>query len=194
MRCLYCDQDIKKISLYSFVFKEDRLCINCRNKMTKNHKRIKIDELEIESFYDYNSLFKSLIIQYKECYDELLSEVFLYGIKEYINIKYRDYKIIYMPSSKEKLNKRGFNHLQLVFEELDLEVIGGLRYKEEFIQQGKNINERAKMKDNFIYEGDRLDKVLIVDDVLTTGSSVVGAYRALKPYCKVIKALVLASV
>ena len=194
MRCLCCDQDIKKISLYSFIFKEDRLCINCRNRMTKNHKRIKIDELEIESFYDYNSLFKSLIIQYKECYDELLSEVFLYGIKEYINIKYRDYKIIYMPSSKEKLNKRGFNHLKLIFEELDLKVVDGLKYKEELIQQGKNMSERVKMKDNFIYEGDRLDKVLIVDDVLTTGSSIVGAYRALKPYCNNIRALVLASV
>ena len=194
MKCLYCDNEIKKITIYSFLIEEDKLCDKCRKQILLNHRKIKLDGLQVESFYDYNSLFKSLIIQYKECCDETLANVFLYGIKEYIKLKYQGYQIVYMPSSKEKLYKRGFNHLKGIYKDLDMKVIDGLRYKEELIQQGKNVNERSKMKENFIYEGKKLNKVLIVDDILTTGSSMMGAYNALKPYCNKIKGLVLASV
>ena len=48
------------------------------------------------------------------------------------------------------------------------------------------------MKNNYIYEGPKLDKVLLVDDVVTTGSSMIGAYNALKNSCNSVKAVSLA--
>lgn len=192
MRCLYCDKQIEKESFYSLFFEEDKLCLKCRKALSYKRKISYIDDLEIESFYEYDSLFKSLILQYKECHDEALKDVFLYGLKEYIEFKYRKYSLIYMPSSITKLNERGFNHLDLIFKELKLEKSNGLRYEDELIQEGKSKKDREKMINNFIYEGKKLGKVLIVDDVLTTGSSIKGAYLALKPYCSQIKGLVLA--
>ena len=37
-------------------------------------------------------------------------------------------------------------------------------------------------------------KVLVVDDVYTTGSSIMGVCNALRPHCKKIRALTLAKV
>ena len=193
MRCLYCDSEINKESFYSMFIEEDKLCLNCRKALKLNRRIIDLDGLKVECFYDYNSLFKSLILQYKECHDEALSTVFLYGLKEYIEFKYRNFKIVYMPSSMQKLELRGFNHLDLIFKDLNLTKIDGLVYKNELVQEGKNRQDRIKMIDNFVYFGQKYEKILIVDDVLTTGSSFIGAYRALRPYCTKISGLSLST-
>lgn len=194
MKCLYCDAKIYKESLYSLFIEKDKLCSACREKIKQNHQIFIRDGIKIETFYHYDSLFKDLLLQYKECYDEALKDVFLYGIKERIILKYHGYKIIYVPSSKEKLNQRGFNHLKLIFDELHFEEVSGLRMMEELSQVNKDKKQREKMLNNYLYEGNKLDKVLIVDDVYTTGSSIIGVSRALKPYANNIRALTLAKV
>lgn len=192
MKCIYCGSKIVKIDFKNLFICEDRLCLDCRNKLKVNKKYVDLGDLKVETFYNYDEgIFRNLLIQYKECYDEALSCVFLYILEEYIRMKYRGYKIVFIPSSKEKLKKRGFNHLELIFATVKLAKANGLEMKEELIQEGKNIKERRMMVDNYIYKGDDLDKVLIVDDVITTGSSILGAYQVLKPHCKRIRALAL---
>ena len=191
-RCIYCDRKMDKVNLTNIFLEEDLLCIDCRSKLTKDIKYIDIGPIKVETFYDYDSLFKSLLIQYKECLDEALKDVFLYTLKDYIRYKYHGYKIMFIPSSKQKLEKRGFNHLEGIFEKVKLEKIDGLKMKEELVQEGKNLSQREVMVNNYIYEGKTIDKVLLVDDVLTTGSSMLGAYNAIKPYVNKVKGLTLA--
>lgn len=190
MRCLYCDCLIDRYSLHSMFIKNDKLCINCRSQLKVNRRMFLLEDLKCEAFYDYEAI-KSMLIQYKECYDEALAPVFTYSIAEYIRIKYHGYKIILMPSSIEKYKLRGFNHLYLIYKEIGLDIIDGLSYINEYVQEGKSKNERLKMLNNFKYTGKPIDKLLIVDDVCTTGSSLLGAYKCLKPYCLKIKAVVL---
>lgn len=193
MRCLYCDKQIDEFSLYDLLFEKDVLCKECRRAITYKHNKFMIEDMEVETFFKYDSLFKDILLQYKECYDEALKEVFLYQIKDYIKIKYHGYKILYIPSSKKKLEERGFNHLKLIFNELNIHEVEGLRMIDDISQLSKGYLERQRMINNYIYEGeDGLDKVLIVDDVYTTGSSLKGVYKTIKPYCKKIKALILA--
>lgn len=193
MRCIYCDKKIDKIDIKSIFLQEDSLCIECRNLLKINKKIIDLGPVKVETFYNYDDgIFKELLIQYKECYDEALSNVFLYCLEEYIRIKYVGYRIIYIPSSKKKLKIRGFNHLDSIFSRVKLPKANGLTMKEELIQEGKNFEERRRMILNYVYQGEDLNKVLIVDDVLTSGSSILGAYQVLKPHCKKIKALTLA--
>lgn len=192
MKCLYCDKCIDKYSLYSLFVEEDMLCINCRKAIKYNHKKFKIDGIEVETFYEYKSLYKQLLLQYKECYDEALKDVFLYKIKDYIKIKYFGYRILYAKSSINKTKERGFNHLEKIFESLNMKKVDGLKMISDLNQQNKNLNERLRMEDNFSYEGEMLDKVLIVDDVITTGSTIKGIYKAIRPYARKIRVLVLA--
>ena len=193
MRCIYCDSSIDKINLISLFLKEDVLCSDCRRKMKINKAYIKLNNIKIETLFNYDEgIFKDLLIQYKECYDEALAPTFLYLLEEYIKIKYFGYKIMFVPSSIEKSTLRGFNHLQLIFKNVRLKTINGLLMKEELIQEGKDFKQRSKMVDNYVYRGEKLDKVLIVDDVITTGSSVLGVYNAIKPHANKVKVLVLA--
>lgn len=191
MHCLYCDEEIKEESLYSIFIKQDGLCLNCRKKMNYKHVVFKNEGLRIESFYDYNSLFKDILLQYKECNDEALKDVFLYKIEDYIKLKYFNYQILYVPSSSIKFEERGFNHLKEIFSPLNLQEVKGLKMKNQLNQVGKPLSGRKEMLNNYIYEGGNLNKVLIVDDVYTTGSSLMGVYKTIKPKCKEIKAIIL---
>lgn len=193
MKCLYCDKPINKESLYSLLVEEDRLCPKCRKAMKYHHQITMINGLRVETFYEYDSLFKDLLLQYKECGDEALKDVFIYGIRDYIRLKYHGYHIVYAPSTKRKIEQRGFDHLRGIFEGLKLKEAKGLRIKEELEQTGKNRKERMKMIDNYSYQGEAFKRFLIVDDVVTTGSTLMGIHRVLKDYGEV-RAIVLASV
>jgi len=192
MNCLYCDKEYSEYDLYTLFLGDDVLCKDCRLALKYDHTYTKLDDLVVESIYDYDSLFRSLILQYKECYDEALRDVFLCRYLDYLKIKYHGYQIVYVPSSKKKREERGFDHLKLIYHRLGLKEAVGLGVKEELIQEGKTYLERIKMKDNFYYDGPDLGKVLIVDDVMTSGSSLLGVYRALRGRAKYIRAFVLA--
>ena len=151
-----------------------------------------LKDIDVEYFYDYNSSFRTLLLQYKECYDEALYDAFLYKIDNYINLRYFNYQLLLAPSSKRKKEKRGFDHLEKMFENVSLKRVEGLKIVKDINQQGKGLFQRSQMEDNYIYEGPYLNKVLIVDDVSTTGSTIRGIYKAIKPYSKKIKILVLA--
>ncbi|MBR4462711.1 MAG: ComF family protein [Erysipelotrichaceae bacterium] len=194
MKCLYCDSRIDKITLKSLFFKEDPLCRECRKALKTEHKTIRINEIEVSTFFDYDSLFRSVLLQYKECCDEALKDVFLYDLAFMIYLRYLGYEIVLIPSSELKKEKRGFDHLKLIFESTGLKMNDGLKMKKQLIQEGASAEERKRMTDNYVYEGKPLRKALIVDDVMTTGSSLYGAYQALKPYAGKIKVLSLARV
>ena len=193
MRCIYCDKEIKKITFTSLFLERDPLCIECRRQLQVKRRCFLLGELKAESFYEYDGLFKSLLLQYKECCDEALKDVFLYGLKDYIRIRYAGYHLLFVPSSTQKRQMRGFDHLELIFEDIGLPRVKGLKMKEDLIQEGKNAKERNRMMDNYIYEGEELNRVLIVDDVMTTGSSILGVYEAIKDRTKSVKALSLAN-
>ena len=166
--------------------------MECREKLVCKKKVMNINGYDIETFYKYDGMFKNLLIQYKECYDEALADVFLYDLKEYLEIKYFGYTLVFVPSSNLKLNERGFNHLEKMFDTVKLNKSNAINIKQDIIQQGKTKEERKEIIDNYYYVGGYIKKALLVDDVVTTGSSLLASYKAIKPYCGSIKTLALA--
>ncbi len=192
MKCLYCDSMIDKLSLYSLLLDEDPLCSRCREGLKMQRKTIHLNEIKVETYYDYDSLFRSILLQYKECCDEALKDVFLYRLAFRIYLRYHGYEIVLVPSSETKKEKRGFDHLRLIFESTGLKLNDGLKMKKQLIQEGASAEERRQMIGNYCYEGPPIRKALIVDDVLTTGSSLYGAYLAIKPHVRRVKLMALA--
>ena len=188
-RCLYCQKPLVEENIISLLLSEDKLCLNCRKEMKGKLRKNKYLDYKLISFYQYDdeSLFKSMLIQYKEAFDEALYPIFLKPYENYLNLLYHDYYLVLIPSTIEKERKRGFNHLNLITSNLKLKrkTIG---MKEELSQRGKNDKEREKMIDNYypISKFKSSDKILLFDDVLTTGSSLQGAIKCLKPLVKEI--------
>ena len=192
MRCLYCDKPIKTYTFASLFLKEDELCPSCRKKLKIKRRKINLGEFEVETFYDYDGIFRDLLLQYKECHDEALKDVFLYGLKEYIETAYHGYRLLLIPSTAGKREERGFDHLKEMFRLVQLHRAEGLEMRRDFTQEGKKLEERALMSDNFTYNGPFLDKIVIADDVLTTGSTLKGAFSCMSKHSKIVKVLSLA--
>lgn len=196
MKCIYCDGDYYKRSSLMHIFAtKDPLCETCRKGLVYAPKTLHINDLRVRSFYKYEGLMKELILQYKEAGDEALYKVFFYPLIGNITLRYFGYHIITVPSSQSKLARRGYDHMQLMTSILPMKVGPKLKMKEDFDQVGKSKEERTAMLDNIVLAEDVSlpSKILLIDDVFTTGNSIYGAYKALgKP--KTLKAITLSYV
>jgi len=195
MRCLYCLKEKEELRLESFLWGSDPLCFACRKEMKGKIRKGRVKEMDFYYLYPYEGLFKSVLLQYKECFDEALYSVFLYSYQDLLKLAFHSYYLCCVPSTEAKMERRGFNHLEKTFEGLDLK-LKRVGMKREYSQHKASLRDRKRMLDNYylVDEFNEKDKILLVDDVLTSGSSLLGVYRILKPKAKKIVVLSLGKV
>lgn len=195
--CLLCQKPIfESTSLWNYLVSCDMLCERCRSSLKKIDGIRMLTNLPVRVLYDYNTDFQKCIIQYKECYDEALASMFLYDFKSKLKRKYKNAVLIPMPSSIEKKKERGFDHVEKMFECLDLQIIHCLYKTENYDQKMQNklgrshIHDIMRLNENIILPD---KKIILIDDICTSGSTLVAAYELLKEKSKNIEACVLAS-
>ena len=125
-----------------------------------------------------------------------MKDVFLNLFIQELKILYMGYKIIPVPSYKEDDEKRGFNHVNEVFKMLGLEILPIVEKTEHFKQAEHGVKKRKEIRKYLrlnIQNSLSKTRVLIVDDIYTTGSTIkatINLVEKLNP--KEIKILVLA--
>lgn len=173
--CLICFASLyEKTSLGSLLALNDKICDNCLSKFKKINKRMLVDGIETLFLYEYNSMLKNIIYQYKGCYDIVLKNVFLIEHKNYINKKFKDYTIIYPPSNDFENEKRGFNHIEEIVKTLNLEYMDIFYKSVEHKQSNLKFNQRERVKDVIKLKENtylKQKKYLIIDDIYTSGST-----------------------
>ena len=188
MRCLMCGIEKGDGDFIDILENDDPLCHACRNHLSKIKFHMKFHGHKLYASYIYDDAFAKLLVQYKECFDEALKTVFLYPFRWWFILRFFGYTVCYLPSSKEKIAKRGFHHLEKMFSTLPLRQLDLFEKVYDFDQKNRSVEERMKMSDNIALKKNYVvpKKILLVDDTITTGASLLGALRCLKGYdCKI---------
>ena len=176
--CLIC---FKKVNITDFcrLFNaEIPICQACQTEMEPKFISFSVDGHKATSIYDYNPFIRKLIYQYKGCYDYELHKVFLDRYAKEIKLRYFDYVVIPIPSYKNEDEERGFNHVVETFKSLGINMLNIIEKTEKHKQAVSTFNQRKEVY-RYLELNSHPDlskkKVLIVDDVYTTGSTMKAA-------------------
>lgn len=173
--CPKCNLELKKQAEENILQKEE---------IEENIKKEKYFE-ELMYIFKYEGQVRKLILDYKFNEKSYLYKTFvnflLKNEKIFENIKKYD-KIIPVPISKKRNKERGYNQSMLIAEEIanktNLELVNNCLIKtKNIIEQSKLNKEDRQQNIQGVYslQNERLitkQKILLVDDIYTTGSTV----------------------
>lgn len=194
--CLICfNKKYQSADLLEFFLLDDLICQDCRANFIKHKKTIYQNGLTIEFLYDYNEFFSQQLIQCKELYDEALAPIFIHPHIRYLRKKYRDRILVSVPSRQEKKEVRGFDHVSKMFKELNF-TSAELFFNTAQQDQKKSSYQKRLEVHQFIKRNDVVlpskSKILLIDDLFTTGASIESCYKLIKDEYESIKALAIA--
>jgi len=197
-QCKICFSDLRENNIHEFLFKDINICPRCLEELDPKIKEIKINNIKGIYLYLYNDKIREKIYTLKGCGDIELATTFINYFLFELKLKYKDYIIVPSPSDENSNNIRGFNHVEEIFKPLKLNMIKCLYKTKEFKQADLSRKEREKVS-NFIAIKDshllRNKKVLFVDDIFTTGSTLKACLNLIKKsHPKKLNFLVIAKV
>jgi len=180
----------------SSLFSNNQLCPACINRFQVHFYERKIEGVSVLSLYLYEETFKEALYRFKGRGDIILADIFLNNYRVYLKLKYWGNCLVPIPSSRQSDIERGFNHVLEVFKPLGLEMINCLAKKVDFKQSDLGFDERQEVINKLlVIDGSKISgrKIVIVDDLFTTGATVKAAIKLLRPFQpKSIKVLTLA--
>lgn len=192
--CLVCFKSVLEgLDLFELLVYDDVLCGKCRKQLVSLNRSYNVNGLNVFAFYRYNKVLEKWMYQFKENKDETLGKCFIYNLKKRIEREYRGYVLVMVPSSTEKTLERGFHTLSTLFSSINLERRDCL-IKDNIKQSKLNRFERYEIKESIhcVDSTIRLcPKILLVDDVCTTGSSLRACYDLIKTELNDVKICVI---
>ncbi|WP_077214819.1 ComF family protein [Bacillus dakarensis] len=174
--CKICDRPLEKLDPQYVI---GATCYDCvrweedpewQSALLKNH-----------SIYVYNDFLKEVISQYKFRGDYIIAKAFSENIRK--KIKTIDYDILVpIPLSKERQYERGFNQSEGLIVEAGFQPTNFLQRIHSEKQSKKSRHDRIHVQQVFRCIGSDLSdkRILLIDDIYTTGSTLRHAAKLLK--------------
>lgn len=172
--CLICLTPLLQELSLVHILQHLPLCSHCLQQFEIIHANIDFYHYPLTILYRYNDFFQSLLFQYKGLYDHALKDAFLCLFQSELYNHYRDYIIVVAPSSQDDNERRGFAPVETIAKTFSDQIFDGLYKKEKYKQSDLTYQERTKVNQKIgIRNGKNLKgkKVLILDDVVTSGST-----------------------
>lgn len=201
MNCLLCEQKITQIPQFYELFllknTQKMICEKCEltfEKIPNQHcqrcYKANIDGvcrdcrlweehgiiIHHQAVFKYNAAMKAFFSHYKFAGDYRLRKIF----QTYFTHFDTSWAVVPIPLSKKRYEERGFNQVSAFLEHT---VFHDLLIKSESIQQSSlSRKERLKSKNAFslIEKANLPSKVVLVDDIYTTGTTLQHAVKLLK--------------
>lgn len=181
-------------SVFAFLKQEACLCGECQRQLKLLNVMASLEGVKLHILYEYNEFLENMLFQFKEGRDLALAEVFFQPFLAKLSDRFRHWTLVLLPSGKEKSLERGFLPLREMLKNCPLPQIEPF-YKEKDHKQSlqsfenrKAISQVIKRKPN---EWLPDKKLLLIDDVCTSGSTLLWAYHLLQEHTMKIEALVL---
>lgn len=194
-RCLICFEDVyEKTSLLQYFQKEDLLCGKCAAQLILYSQPLQLADMKLKACYLYNTFLESLFFQFKEGRDVALKEIFLRHFVKWMEKEYKDYTLVYMPSSYAKNEERGFFALALLYEQVKLNKVELFEKVDEIKQSKQNMVARKQIANHIRMKKNapKIEtKVLLIDDVCTSGSTLLSARTLLRNHPYEVAAFVI---
>jgi competence protein ComFC len=185
MRCLLCQSLSFKI-----------ICKNCQEKLLipSFYKRKLTKDFFVYSFYKYDEV-KELINTKYEFYGDRIYAILA-------NLAFKKFAQNFTYSNQvfaigiDDHTRHQFSHTAILAMNLKSETIvpqfNVLKAQNQVKYAGKNLEFRKKNKRDFVYKGKNNIQVILVDDVITTGTTILEAKEVLeKNNCDVLFALTI---
>ena len=183
--CLICFSPLLKEISIPHLLMHIPLCPSCLDQFQIIDKHINFHHYPLRILYHYNAFFRDLLFQYKGLYDYALKDAFLCLFLRQLSIRYYHYIVVVAPSSDEDNHKRGFAPMETIAYTFTKNVFVGLYKKEKYKQSDLSYAERQNVKQKIgIRHGEVLKgkKVLILDDVVTSGSTLLTCLNLVLAY------------
>ena len=193
--CKICFKEIRNNDFARLFDGDICICAKCQREFEPKFISFIVDGYKATAIFEYTPYIKELIYKYKGCFDYELKDTFLNLYYKEIKIRYSGYKIIPIPSYIEDDKKRGFNHVVEMFKNLGLEPLPIIEKTAHFKQAEHKARTRSQISKYLVIKKPvdlSKSKVLIVDDIYTTGSTMKAAINLVeKLNPKEIRVLVL---
>ena len=193
--CKICFKEIEDNSLFNLTHLRADVCNHCFQEIKMHFFKFEVLGYNAISIYRYDEKIQALLYQFKGCFDYELLNVFFERFSRELSLRYKGYVVVPVPSYKQDDETREFNHVEEMFRILNLP-IRKMIIKTKKIKQATSSSERRKEIGKHLELIDTSDlskyKILLVDDVFTTGSTIKACIKLLeKLHPKKIEILVM---
>ena len=180
--CKACFNDIFYDNFHALFNSKINVCSNCIFESNPSFEKFKINGIKALSIFEYSDYIKSKIYQYKKCEDLELNDLFIMPYILELKTIFDGFSIIPIPSFVEDDEKRGYNNVIEIFKKLDLEILNCLKKTENIKQKELDYSKRQEIGKYMTIDDVDLTrkKILLVDDVITTGASMKAAINLIK--------------
>ncbi|MEY8752158.1 ComF family protein [Alkalicoccobacillus gibsonii] len=179
-RCQLCSRSLEKISIR---LQKNGTCYDCI-RWTKGTETKDLLEGN-HSILEYNPFLKEWFAQFKFKGDAVAASYFGNLLYKHYKSKYAEYTVVPIPLSQKSLENRTFNQVDLMIQNWRCRTLI-LGRSERDKQSKKSREERIALVGHSpfyvkeIAEKDLLKKVVLIDDIYTTGTTVRQAAKSLK--------------
>ncbi len=183
MRCISCGS-------FCFAF----LCKDCKSSLRPRlNKRELEGDLFVYSFFGYEDISALLHTKHHHCGMYVYKFLASISIKPFLKDVHQD---VYLLPIDDK-PKGGYSHTAVLARSIKQDNVKvlhhSLRARSKLSYSGKSLSYRKKNPRDFVFSGKSDRDVILLDDLVTTGTTLLEAYKILKKsHINVLFALTLA--
>ena len=185
MRCISCEN-------FSF----NIICKTCQNNLLDSnfHKRELDKDFFVYSFYNYNEIKNFLNSKYQFYGDRVFNILAKLSIKKFSDNF--DFNTFIYAIPIDDHTRHSFSQTAILANNLKskniIPIYNTLKASNTVKYAGKDLEFRQNNKRDFLYTGKQNIQVILVDDLVTTGSTLLEAKKVLEQHsCEVLFALTL---